>query len=680
MYLHRLSRFFSFVQRSFSSSSLVGQSNKLLIPPNPQIRKLAGEMKVSDEKLLSVCRKIEQNPELELESVVSEETAEIVALEMDLIPVFNRDTSKLSLRPPIVTIMGHVDHGKTTLLDSFRNSNICAGEHGGITQGIGAFSMKTSSGGDITFIDTPGHMAFSKMRARGAEVTDIVVLVVCAAEGVQPQTLESIEFATEAEVPIIVAINKIDLPGANIQRVELELVEAGLELDKFGGEVLHVPISAKVRRNLSDLEEAILFKAELMELHEETQCKARGVILESEFAQGKGNVCSVIIKKGTLKPGDIVVAGKAYGKVRQMVNEKKQQVNSAGPSQAVEIWGLKDLPEAGDDLLVLNDLQKAKIVSDRRRIEFEKELLSATKQEEIYLPKITFKERKMLRSRDTSKIVERLKKEVSEIIDPDTDDIQQNHPAVQMAKRGSGKSIEEQLEQISTLFEEKDEKSLNIILKAQNWGMLETLEESVTRLSEEKDCNICVVSKSVGNVTEADLYSAQEFSASILCMDLRIPKSIASKASRNKTPIKSHKIIYHLLEDLEKLIRDFVSQDFEEQVLGKANIKALFEINAGKKNAQKVAGLEISEGVVARRAKYRLIREDEVVAEDIQALDLRKFKEQVREVSKGQECGLALNYADLKEGDVLVAYELKKRKDEFDYSTREVSSEEVQDK
>lgn len=686
MFLKRLTQLKPFFHRSFNTkkaSPLLTKKRTVLITTSVTLEDLSSQMNVNIHTLLKAFREIEDDTTLEPESFVNTETAEILAHEFNCLPTFPANELKFPLRPPVVTIMGHVDHGKTTLLDSFRNSNIVATEHGGITQSIGAFSMQTTNGGVITFIDTPGHKAFTNMRARGAEITDIVILVICATEGVQPTTIESIRHANEADVPIIVAFNKIDLPSADINKIELQLLDLGLELEKFGGEVMSVPVSAKKKLNLDQLEEAILFKAELMDLRADTQCTARGTVIESKVVDGKGSLCSVLIQKGTLRPGDNLVAGSVFGKIRFILNEFGKPLKDAGPSQAVEITGLKDLPEAGDDLLIVNSQSKARSISNRRKSE--KEILKAKEQEEkmidsFIMPQLDQKDRMALRSQRTDLIVDKLKFDL-ELIRSGKKTIE-DLPSFDKIRKAvaNGASLESQVERIENLFTKKEEKSLNIILKAQNFGMLEALEDSVNLASREKSCPISIVLSGVGQITLQDIDFAREHSAIVLCMDLKIQKVIMQKALKASVPVKSHKIIYHLLNDVNHLIADFTEPEFSESTIGKAEVKNVFEISE-KGIKAKVYGIYVIDGTIQRKQKFKVFRDNKTEYNDLEAESLRRFKEHVKEVLKGHECGLGFgNDVELQVGDVLICYEVKKRKRLFNPTQTEVEASEVQDK
>ncbi|CAG9321669.1 unnamed protein product [Blepharisma stoltei] len=686
LYLKRLSPLFPklpSLSRSIitKTSPLLIKKKQVIISPSMTLSNLATQMDINMNTLLYALRDIESNNKLDQESFVSAETAEILAHEFNCLPTYPQKEAKFPLRPPVVTIMGHVDHGKTTLLDSFRNSNICASEYGGITQSIGAFSMKTSSGGIITFIDTPGHKAFTNMRARGAEITDIVILVVCATEGVQPTTLESIRHAREADVPVIVALNKIDLPNADANRVELQLLDAGVELEKFGGEVMSIQISAKKRMNLDQLEEAILFKSELMDLRADKTGFARGTIIESKIIEGRGSLCSLLVQKGTLKPGDNLVSGNVYGKIRFILNEFGEQLKEALPSQAVEVTGLNDMPDSGNDLIIVSSPAKAKAIADRRKNEKEREEAEKKEKEvKIVLPKLSYQERRGLRTQKTNMIVERLKDELEQVKAGAELNAFRDLKKIK-DKLGKGMSFEENLEKIQEMFSDKEEKSINVFLKAQNFGMLEALEDSVNILGREKNVPIRIIQSEVGAITSQEIEFAKEQKGVILCMDLRIPRNVMAKAQKLGVAIKSHKIIYHLLADVNNLILDFTEPLYVTETLGKAEVKQIFSISEKGSKSKLVGGIYVINGSIQRRGKFKVIRDGDVVYQDAEADSLRKLKEHVKEVVQGHEGGIGLeDDVILKVGDILECYETKRRKNYFNPTQSEVEASEVQDK
>jgi len=669
--------------------SLAVKKQTVTIHPSTTISQLAERMGVSPLSALKSFKDIEEDSSLHFESPVSVETAQLLAFEFNCIPVVAVEKSQLPLRPPVVTIMGHVDHGKTTLLDAFRKSNICSGEYGGITQGIGAFSMVASNGQHITFIDTPGHQAFSKMRARGTQVTDMVILVVCAVEGVQPQTREALGLAKEAGVPIIVALNKIDLPGANIGKIELQLLDAGLDLDKFGGETLLIPISAKKKTNLDRLEEALLFKAELMDLRDDPDCMAQGSIIESRATGNRGNTCSALIRRGTLKSGDILVAGKAFGRIKKMTNDAGQTVTAAGPSTAVEVTGLEELPEAGESFFVVSLLRKARFMSSR--LGEEKEALKTSDPNiantQISLPRLDRIQRSRFRAGHTDIMVEKMK-------EGDTEDTLFSRKAVtpkkpkkneqaRQKKNLEGRTVQRAnsmtADQTHSIVTNTAKSQVSLVLKACNKGMLEALISSVYQVAGQAGATVEIVKSDVGAVTVEDLRDAEEFEAVILGMDVPVPNSILNQAKAKQIPLKAHKIIYHLLDDVAALAKDLVAPSSYMHLMGSAQIKQVFP--PSKASAPTVAGLEVRVGAISQSLRYKIIREGTVVAENLTASSLRRHKQDVREVSKGMECGLILdNFSDYKEGDIVEGYEEKRTEKQFKVEQVVVEAADVKDK
>lgn len=643
------------------------------------IQELARAMNIRTKEVLDVFREIENDPTLEAESSVNKDTSEIVANEFNFLPVMTETYSELPLRPPIVTIMGHVDHGKTTLLDAFRNSNICASEHGGITQGIGAFTAKCSSGGKITFIDTPGHAAFSLMRARGAQITDIIVLVVCATEGVQPQTIEAINHAADSDVPVIVAINKVDLPTADINRVELQLLEQGINLEKFGGDVLHVPVSGKKRIGLGQLEDYILFKAELMDLKADPNCKAQGTVIETRAGLVHSSSCSLLVQRGTLRVGDYVVVGKAFGKVKNLVNEYGKSLKEASPSDAVEMVGIKDIPNAGDNFLVIKDPKLAKRIAVKRG--FIEDINAETAPEDkVTLPRLTHQERKQLKSKDVTKLIERLKGEKIKIESNGLDKLEVDLYTRLDRKTQEVKTMDERIEEIQGLFQDNQVDEIKLVLKAANKGMLDALVDSINKIASKENCPVSILEYTVGSLCQHDIDIADEFQAVILMMDLPIPKNYAAQANKLNLAIKSHKIIYHLLDEINDLIKDKTGPTHLPTVVGSAKVKSLFKLEA-KKSHQIVAGLEVTFGVLSKRARLQVIRNGSVIADDLEIDTLRHFKDQVSQVQKGQECGLTFKKGlELKVDDIIEACEIKAVERRFKHKVETIRAEDVRDK
>ncbi|WP_155810687.1 translation initiation factor IF-2 [Persephonella sp. IF05-L8] len=503
------------------------------------------------------------------------------------------EEGELVERPPVVTVMGHVDHGKTTLLDTIRKTDVAAREKGGITQHIGAYKIKLPNGKEITFLDTPGHEAFTTLRARGSKVADIAVLVVAADDGVKPQTVEAINHAKNAEVPIIVAINKIDKPGADPERVKRELSQYGLIPEEWGGDTIMVPVSAKTGQNVEELLENILLVAEILDLKANPNKPAIGTVIEAKLDPKKGPVATVLIENGTLHQGDYFVAGYTWGKVRAMFDERGNQLKEAGPGTPVEILGFNDVPQAGDKFIVKPSEREARQLAEQRLRKREEEL---------------------------------------------------------QAKRAR------------MHFESlAGEKEVNIIVKADVQGSLEAILKSLEELSEKfEDVSINVIHSGIGRITESDVMLAAASNAIILGFNVR-PDAAARKAAEEEgVDIRVYGIIYDLIEDMEKALKGMLEPEEREQFLGTCEVKQIFRI----KGVGTVAGCIVTEGVIRRNAKARLVR-DGVVIYDGEIASLKRFKEDVKEVAKGYECGVMLkDFNDVKPGDIIESYEIVKEKKE----------------
>jgi len=499
-------------------------------------------------------------------------------------------------RPPVVTILGHVDHGKTTLLDAIRKSRVAESELGGITQKIGAYQIEIN-GQKITFIDTPGHEAFTSMRARGAQVTDIAVLVVAADDGVMPQTEEAIQHARAADVPIIVAINKIDKPGANPDRVKQQLAERGLVPEEWGGETICVNISALQKKGIAELLEMILLQAELLELKARKEGHAVGTTIESRIDRGKGPVATVIVQEGTLRVGDYFVAGTTWGKVRSLFNDLGKPMKEAEPSTPVEVVGFTDLPPAGTKLMVTESEKIARIIAERR---------------------------------------------------------------AEIAREKNLKTPERELISLEELFarEEGKTKEVNLLLKADFQGSLEAVEKAVSQLSTD-EVKLNVIYKGVGNVTEADVMLASASSGVIIGFNVKLPNEVAKTAKREKVDVRTYRIIYDLIEDLQRAIQGMKEPVKVEEVIGRAEVRAVFKIP----RTGTVAGCYIIDGKLERNALVRVIRNGETIQEGLKISSLKRFKDDVKEVTQGCECGVGLNqFEDFKEGDILEAYLIREEK------------------
>jgi len=505
--------------------------------------------------------------------------------------VVDADTD-LRPRAPVVTIMGHVDHGKTSLLDALRATDVAAGEAGGITQHIGAYQVTLPSGSQITFIDTPGHEAFTSMRARGASVTDIVVLVVAGDDGVMPQTIEAIKHAKAAHAPIIVAINKMDKSDANPTRVRQELLSHDIVVEDMGGETQDVEVSATKKLNLDKLEEAILLQAEILDLKANPDRAAEGSVIESRLDRGRGPVATVLVQNGTLKQGDIVVAGAEWGRVRAMLDDKGRQLKTAGPSSPVEILGLGGVPSAGEPFIAVEDEQKAREVSE-------------------------FRTRK----------------------------IRDKAAAGATAARGT-------LEQMLTRFSAGAQKEVAVLVKADVQGSAEAIQATVQKL-EHEEVKVRVLMASVGQITESDVQLAKASNAVIVAFNVRATSQAREMAQRDGVDIRYYSIIYQVADDIEQLVKGKVAPKYRENFLGYAEVRKVFDIT----KTGKVAGCMITEGLVKRGCGVRLLR-DNVVIHQGELSQLKRFKDDVKEVARGYECGLSFaGFNDLREGDVVECYE-----------------------
>ena len=499
---------------------------------------------------------------------------------------------ELKPRPPVVTVMGHVDHGKTTLLDAIRKTDVVSREAGGITQHIGAYTVKLEDGRIITFIDTPGHEAFTSMRARGAQVTDIVILVVAADDGVMEQTKEAIEHAKAAKVPIVVAINKIDKPDANPERVKSQLAELGLVPEDWGGDTLVTNISAKKKIGIEDLLELVLLQAEMLELKAAYDRPARGRIIESKLDKGRGPVATVIIQEGTLKEGDVFVAGLTYGRVRAMFDSYGNRVKIATPSIPVEILGFEEVPQAGDDFIVLDEEEKARKVAEYRQ--------RKAREAEI------------------------------------------------------AKEAKISLEKLFEKLKEGEIKELNIVLKADTQGTLEALQSSLLKLSTDK-VKINIIRAGIGAISESDVMLASASNAIVIGFNVKPTSNAKNIAKNERVDIKFYDVIYQLLDDVKKAMAGLLEPKLEEQITGIAEVRATFKIP----KVGIVAGCYVKEGTIHRNNRVRVIR-DGVVIFTGNIGSLKRFKEDVKEVSAGYECGLRIeNFQDIKEGDIIEAFEIK---------------------
>jgi translation initiation factor IF-2 len=501
----------------------------------------------------------------------------------------------LQTRPPVVTVMGHVDHGKTRLLDTIRNASVREAEAGGITQHIGAYQVTVDFDGTerpITFIDTPGHEAFTAMRARGAKATDIAILVVAADDGVMPQTVEAINHAQAADVPIVVAVNKIDKEGADPAKIRGQLTEYGLVAEDFGGETMFVDISAKVGTNIEALEEAVLLTADAaLDLRANPDMEAQGVAIEAHLDRGRGPVATVLIQRGTLRVGDSIVAGDAYGRVRRMVDEHGDDVHEALPSRPVQVIGFTSVPGAGDNLLVVDEDRIARQIADKRS------------------------------ARKRNALAARTRKRIS-------------------------------LEDLDSALKETSQ--LNLILKGDNAGTVEALEEALMGIQIDDEVALRVIDRGVGGITETNVNLASASDAVIIGFNVRAEGKATELANREGVEIRYYSVIYQAIDEIEQALRGMLKPIYEESQLGRAEIRAIFRSS----KVGIIAGCMISSGVVRRNAKARLLRDNVVVTENLTIHSLRREKDDVTEVREGFECGMTLGYSDIKEGDIIESYEL----------------------
>ncbi len=579
---------------------------EVVIPEAINIQELANRM---SERAVDVIRLLmKQGAMHKITDVIDADTAQLIAEEMGhtvkrvaasdveegLFDIVD-DFSDTEPRSPVVTVMGHVDHGKTSLLDALRHANVVSGEAGGITQHIGAYQVTSpESGKKITFIDTPGHAAFTAMRARGAKVTDIVILVVAADDGVMPQTIEAINHAKAAKVPMIIAINKIDKPDAKPERVRTELLQHEVQVESFGGDVVDVEVSAKNKTNLDKLLEMIALQAELLDLKTNAERPAEGTVIEARLDRGRGPVATVLVQRGTLRIGDIIVAGAEMGRVRALINDQGVNIDEAGPSVPVEVLGFNGPPEAGDRLAVVENEARARQVTSYRAHQ---------------------------------------KRE--------------NAAASISGMRGS-------LEQMMSQLKTSGRKEFPLIIKADVQGSLEAILGSLEKLGTD-EVAARILHAGVGGISESDVTLAEGFNAAIIGFSVRANKEAAAAAKRNGIEIRYYNIIYDLVDDIKKAMSGLLAPTLRETMLGNAQILEVFNIS----KVGKVAGCRVTDGTVERGANVRLIR-DNVVVHEGKLSTLKRFKDEVKEVQSGQECGMAFeNYGDMRPGDVIECYRVE---------------------
>ncbi|MBI5121874.1 MAG: translation initiation factor IF-2 [Rhodospirillales bacterium] len=578
-------------------------SRDVVVPETISVQELANRMATRGAEVIKCLMRM--GVMATINQVIDADTAELVVSEFGHVAkrVSDADVEigltgfvdteeHLVRRPPVVTVMGHVDHGKTSLLDALRETDVVSGEAGGITQHIGAYQVTMTGGQKITFIDTPGHEAFTAMRARGAAVTDVVVLVVAADDGIMPQTVEAIRHAKAAKVPIVVAVNKIDKPDANPDRVRQELLQHEIVVEEMGGEVLAIDVSAKKRMNLEKLEEAVLLQAEILDLKANPDRPAQGVVVEAKMEKGRGAVATVLVQKGTLKVGDIFVSGTEWGRVRAMADDHGKKIDAAGPAMPVEVLGLNGVPQAGDDFIVVENENRAREVAG-------------------------YRERKQREARQVA------------------------------SARGT-------LEQMFERIQAGEVKELPVVIKGDVQGSVEAINGTLAKIGTDM-VKIRVLHSAVGGINESDVTLARASSALIVGFNVRANPQARDIARRDGVDIRYYSIIYDVAEDMKKALTGMLAPTVKEKFLGYAEIRDVFNIT----KVGKVAGCRITEGVVKRGSKVRLLR-DNVVIHEGGLSQLKRFKDDVKEVQEGYECGMSLeNYNDIQKGDVIECFEME---------------------
>ena len=576
------------------------------IPETITVKDLAAEMKRTTaeviKKLLGfgVMATINQEIDFDTAYLIAQEfgitaTKKETVTEEDILFDESEDREEdLVPRPPVVVVMGHVDHGKTSLLDAIRKTNVIEGEAGGITQAIGAYMVKINDR-EITFLDTPGHEAFTAMRARGAQITDIAILVVAANDGVMPQTVEAINHAKSAGIPIIVAINKIDLPDANIDKVKQELMAYELVPEEWGGDTIYVPISAKKNQNIDQLLEMVLLEADVLELKANPHKQAKGAVIEARLDKAKGAIATMLVQRGTLDVGDTIVVGSSIGRIRAMVNDKGKKVKSAGPSTPVEIMGLTDVPEAGDTFYEVKNEKMAKHLIERRKRQAREQAINS-------VTKVT-------------------------------------------------------LDNLFSQMEEGKLKVLNLIVKADVQGSVEAVKQSLEKLQNE-EVRVKVIHSAAGAVNQSDVTLAKVSNAIIIAFNVRPDHTAKEMAEKEEVEIKQYSVIYQAIEDVEAAMKGMLAPKYEEKVIGNVEVRQIFKIS----NVGTVAGAFVLNGKVERNAGVRVIR-DNIVIHDGHLATLKRFKDDVKEVTKGFECGMQIeDYNDIKEGDIIEVYVMEEIK------------------
>ena len=576
------------------------------IPETITVKDLAAEMKKTTaeviKKLLGfgVMATINQEIDFDTAYLIAQEfgitaTKKETVTEEDILFDESEDREEdLQPRPPVVVVMGHVDHGKTSLLDAIRKTNVIEGEAGGITQAIGAYMVKINDR-EITFLDTPGHEAFTAMRARGAQITDIAILVVAANDGVMPQTVEAINHAKSAGIPIIVAINKIDLPDANIDKVKQELMTYELVPEEWGGDTIYVPISAKKHQNIDQLLEMVLLEADVLELKANPHKQAKGAVIEARLDKAKGAIATMLVQRGTLDVGDTIVVGSSIGRIRAMTNDKGKKVKSAGPSTPVEIMGLTDVPEAGDTFYEVKNEKMAKHLIDKRKRQAREQAINS-------VTKVT-------------------------------------------------------LDNLFSQMEEGKLKVLNLIVKADVQGSVEAVKQSLEKLQNE-EVRVKVIHSAAGAVNQSDVTLAKVSHAIIIAFNVRPDHTAKEMAEKEEVEIKQYSVIYQAIEDVEAAMKGMLAPKYEEKVIGNVEVRQTFKIS----NVGTIAGAYVLNGKVERNAGVRVIR-DNIVIHDGHLVTLKRFKDDVKEVTKGFECGMQIeDYNDIKEGDIIEVYVMEEIK------------------
>ncbi|MEZ5160796.1 MAG: translation initiation factor IF-2 [Marmoricola sp.] len=584
-------------------ASLTDFADKISVDPASLVQMLfhLGEMVTATESVNDATLELlgeELNYVVEVVSPEDEDRELLESFDLE----FGSDEGgeeSLEQRPPVVTVMGHVDHGKTRLLDALRNANVVDDEHGGITQHIGAYQVHTEVDGNdrkITFIDTPGHEAFTAMRARGAKATDIAVLVVAADDGVMPQTVEALNHAKAAEVPIVVAVNKIDKPEADPTKVRGQLTEYGLIPEEYGGDTMFIDVSAKAGLNLESLLEAIVLTADAsLDLRANPTQDAQGLVVEAHLDRGRGPVATILVQRGTLRVGDSIVAGPAYGRVRAMLDEHGDNLDEAPPSRPAMVLGLSGVPGAGQNFIVVEDDRVARQIAEKREA----------------------RER-----------------------------------AAMQAKRRVRRSLED----FMASMEKGETQELNLILKGDVSGSVEALEDALAQIDVGEEVSLRVIDRGVGAITETNVDLAAASDAIIIGFNVRPAGKAAEMADREGVEIRHYTIIYQAIEDIEAALKGMLKPEYEEHSLGQAEIRAIFRSS----RIGNIAGCMVTNGVIRRNAKVRLIRDGAVVVDNSDLASLRREKDDASEVREGFECGMVIKgYNDIKEGDVIEAFEMR---------------------